>query len=786
MKKSVPRARPTRKKNWRWWGIPLATLGIALASVLFIVQKKNSLNFARFRSNRNYHFILITVDTLRADRLRCYGFPRIETPAIDSFARRGVKFDRCMATTPLTLPSHTSILTGTLPLFHGVRDNGGFVVPEELKTMAEVFKEQDYATAAFVGAYVLDSKWGLGQGFDYYFDRFDLSKFEKISLGTVQRPANAVIDEALKWLDGHKEDKFFAWIHLYDPHTPYEPPSPYDAQYPNHPYLGEIAFTDSQINRLWNYLEDAGLIDNLILVFTSDHGESLGQHQEATHGFFVYQEAIHVPLIFVTPIARFQGLAVSQVVSLIDIMPTMLEMAGFPVPAEVQGKSLLPRFFRPSRDEDSYAYAETFYPRFHFGWSELRTLQNRRYKLILAPQPELYDLEKDPRELKNLAEAERSLLTDLEKRASKFMAAASQNALELDYRKIDEETRAKLAALGYVGAFTGSAKPEGKKLANPKDKIGVFNELSRAREIGMAGQAEEAIRIIEAIIAEDPDISDAYFTLGNIHFKQRNFEAAIASFEKALERKPDDTFCVINIANSYQMMGQPARAEEFIIDYLKQGFNDSQLYHLLGTLSFNQKKYDEAIKYYSECLSLNSDSAASHNALAAIYILKDELRRAEEHIDQAMAINPELTNLHYNLAQLLEKRGEIRKAIDSYLEEIKHSPNHFKASYNVSRLYRMTGNVEGEEKYLKMTIDIAPEFPLAYFYLARIYLNRGENYEEAIRLVKKGIELKPEPKELPLGYFLLADLYSRLNQPLLSAEYARKGQELSRSATNSR
>ncbi len=759
----------------------LFILGVSLALIFFVSKKDISSRFARLRGDRNYNFILISVDTLRADRLGCYGFTRIETPTIDSFARRGVKFDRCIATTPLTLPSHTSLLTGTLPLFHGVRDNGGFVVPAELRTLAEVFKEKGYATAAFVGAYVLDSKWGLNQGFDYYFDRFDLSKFEKISLATVQRPANEVIDEALKWLDQKKYGKFFVWIHLYDPHTPYEPPSPFDAQYPDHPYLGEIAFTDSQLSRLWKYLEDSNLLDNLCLVFTSDHGESLGQHQEATHGFFVYQEAIHVPLIFLTPHEKFRGISVGRVVSLVDVMPTMLEMAGFPIPSEVQGESLLPCFFQPSQEAEAYAYSETFYPRFHFGWSELRSFQNRKFKLILAPESELYDLEKDPKELRNLALTERKLLVDLEREASKFIAAASQNAYELDYRKIDEETREKLAALGYVGAFTDSSKLEGKKLANPKDKIGVFNELSRAREIGMGGQPEEAIRIIQAILAEDPEIGDAYFTLGNIYFKQRNFKGAIEAFEQALERNPSDTFCVINIANSYQMMGKPDEAEKVIIGYLKKGFNDSQLYHLLGTLAFNQKKYEEAIQYYTECLSLNPDSAASHNALAAIYILQDNLKSAQEHLEQAMAINPELSNLHYNLAQLFEKQGEIRKAIAAYLAELEHTPSHFKASFNLSRLYRLTGEVDNEEKYLKQTIELAPEFPLAYFYLARTYLNRGTNYEEAIRLVKKGLDLKPEPKELPFGYFLLADLYNRLGQASLSLEYASKGQALVRS-----
>lgn len=755
------------------------TLAAALIAVFLLVPRKQ--NFARFKGDADFNFILITVDTLRADRIHCYGFSRIDTPTIDLFASRGIKFENCIAQTPLTLPSHTSLLTGTLPLFHGVRDNGGFVIPPDFKTLAEVFKEKGYETAAFVGAYVLDSKWGLNQGFDYYFDRFDLSKFEKISLGTVQRPANEVMDEALKWLEQNKSKKFFTWIHLYDPHTPYEPPPPFDTNYPKNPYLGEIAFADSELGRLWQFLQEANLIEDSFLVFASDHGESLGEHQEATHGFFVYQEALHVPLVFVTPFQRFQGLSSSQVVSLVDVMPTMLEMAGFVSPPEVQGTSLLPLFFKPTKESESYAYSETFYPRFHYGWSELESFQNKKHKLIIAPDPELYDLAADAAEEKNLASAEKTVLRGLESKAAQFIEKFSRNAHQLDYRKIDEETREKLAALGYIGSFTDSSKLEGKKLANPKEKIAVFNELSRAREIGMGGNAEEAISIIKAIIAEDPEINDAYFSLGNIYFKQGNFKEAISAFEQTLERKPDDSFAVINIANSYQRMGEPDEAERFVIDYLKKGFSDSQLYYLLGTLTYVQKKYDEAIKYYNECLSLNADSAASHNALSAIYLIKDDLTQAESHINKALAMNPKLSNLQYNRAQLLEKQGKVKEAVEAYRMELEHSPKHFKASFNLSRLFRTSGREDEERKFLEMTININPDFPLSYFYLARIYLNRGENYEEAIRLVNKGIDLRPEPKELPLGYFLLADLYSRLGDSARSSEYARKGQDLARS-----
>lgn len=758
---------------------PALAVGLVLVLLaVILIFRLGKPRFARFKGNKDFNYILITVDTLRADKIGCYGFSRIDTPTMDLFAARGVKFERCYAQTPLTLPSHTSLFTGTLPLFHGVRDNGGFIVPKELKTLAEVFKDKGYDTAAFVGAYVLDSKWGLNQGFDYYYDQFDLSKFKRISLGTVQRPGNEVMDEALKWLESKKGTKHFAWIHLYDPHTPYEPPPPFDKKY-RHPYLGEIAFADSQLGRLWQFLEENNLVDKTFVIFASDHGESLGEHLESNHGFFVYQGAIHVPLIVVTPFLKLQGISCPQVVSLIDIMPTVLEMDGDPVPQQVQGNSLVPFFFNPKKNIENLAYAETFYPRFHYGWSDLKSVQNGRYKLILAPEPELYDLENDAKEANNIAASEGKIFAELNAKAATFIEKSSQNAYEMDYKKVDEETREKLAALGYIGTFTDPAKLEGKTLGNPKEKIVVFNELSKARELGLIeGHYEEAIKAIEGIIASDPEIIDAYFSLGNIYFNQGKYKDAIVWFMKALERKPDDPLAALNIGLSYERMGKFDEGEKFVLGFLDQGFADSQLYFLLGNMKFIQKKYDEAIPYLEKCLSLNSESAASQNMLASIYILKEDYTQAEKYAQEALKLNPKLSTAYYNLAQIFEKQGKTQEALDAYLIEVQNSPKNFKALYNLTRLYREMGNTEKEYEYLNKCIEIEPTFPLSYFYLARIYLNRGEKYQEAIDLVKKGIELKPSRAELPLGYFLLADLYNRIGQNSTSAEYARKGQEI--------
>lgn len=761
--------------NKKILGGVLLIAAVAAAIFLFFPGKKD---IASLRKGRNFNVILITLDTTRADRLGCYGFDRVETPVIDGFAESGVLFKKCYSPTPLTLPAHTSILTGTLPPFHGIRDNGGFVVPSGITTMAELFKDRGYATSAFVASYVLDSKWGLDQGFDTYFDNFNLNRMEEVSLGTIQRPADEVLDETLPWLEKNKTEKFFAWIHLYDPHTPYAPPSPFDRSYSGTPYLGEIAFMDSQLGRLRSFLDGNGLLENTIVILAGDHGESLGEHDEGAHGFFVYQGAIHVPLIIVTPFSRYRGVSTSRIASLSDILPTVCDLTGIAPPSGMQGKSLLDAFDNPKATPVGIAYSETFYPRYHYGWSELMSIQDNRYKLILAPVPELYDLVQDPGEEKNLVYLRKDVFEAMSRTAEKFIAESGRNAYETDPGRIDEETKEKLAALGYIGSFTDSSKLKGKKLANPREKIAVFNELTRAREIGLTGNAEEALRIITDIIAGDPRIPEAYFSLGNVYFKAGRFEEAIAAFRKSLEIKPDDTFAVLNIANSYIALRKPDEAENFILDFTKKGNPDSQLFYFLGNLNAALGKAGKAAEYYAKSLALNPRSAASHNALAAAAINRDEIETAERHIRAALDLDPRLAGLHFNLAQLREKQNRIGEAVEAYEKEISLTPGHYKAMFNLSVIYRKSGDEGKEMELLKRCMEADPAFPLSYFYLARIYLRQNRNLEEAISLVNKGIELKPKPEDLPLGYFLLADLYNRTGDSRRSEEFARKGQAL--------
>jgi arylsulfatase A-like enzyme/Tfp pilus assembly protein PilF len=628
-------------------------------------------------SSRDADVIIITLDTTRADSLACYGCRDVETPTLDAFAARGVRFERCYAQVPLTLPSHTTLMTGTLPLFHGVRDNGGFFVPQKLVTMAELFKDRGYETGAFIGAWVLDSKWGLNKGFETYFDEFELNKFQTVSFDTIRRPANEVMDRALPWLDARKGKKFFAWIHFYDPHSPYALPSPFNEKYAARPYLGEIAFVDSELHRLWQFLETSGLLGNSLVVIAGDHGESLGEHGEQAHGFFVYQSALRVPLIIVPPDPKSQGNVSSEVTGLVDVLPTVCEMAGLPIPAEVQGRSLAQALAGRRRTEPALVYSETFYPRLHYGWSDLMCVQDGRYKLILAPRPELYDVAADPREEENFISLRQDVYHDMKAAAEAFINKASRNAYEKDVSKIDAGTRERLSALGYVGSFADPAKLRGKALADPKDKVVVYNKLARARELETSGRPDEAIRIVQAIIATDPE-----------------------------------------------------------------------------------------------------PTAASYDILGASYIAKNDLTRAEENLRKALDFDPQLMNAHYRIGWMAEKRGRVGEAEAEYLKELEVTPGHFKALYNLARVYHATGRSEKEMETLQRCLDADPRFPLTYIFLARLYLTRGERYPEAVDLVKKGLDLKPDPAMLPPAYALLAELYGRLGDGTRARDCARQAQAL--------
>ena len=484
------------------------------------------------------NILLVTIDTLRADHLGSYGYAAAETPALDALARRGVRFSRAMTVTPLTLPAHASLLTGTFPGAHGIRDNGGAALAEDQTTLAEALRGRGYRTGGFIAAFVLDHRWGLNQGFDRYSDPFDLANYTPdVGLDAVQRRGGEVVDEALAWMNEETTRPFFAWVHLYEPHAPYDAPERIRARFPSTvigAYDAEVAAADEQVGRLVNALSRGGRLDRTIVAVLGDHGEALGEHQEQEHGFFLYDATVRIPLILAGP-----GMAAREVleqVRIVDVMPTLLELAGADVPASVQGQSLA--HLARGNGQSLVALSETWYPREHFGWSELAAIHDGRYTLIAAPRRELYDTRTDPGELHNLADTEPGRADALERALRDLVGKTSARKPAAPGRPVDAQTAERLRALGYVSGRVTRSSGDGQVLADPKDKIGVYNLLKRAGDASVQGRLDEAIVTVRKAIGSDPAIVEAYTLLGGFLRKAKRDAEAVEAFQRALTLDP--------------------------------------------------------------------------------------------------------------------------------------------------------------------------------------------------------------------------------------------------------
>lgn len=709
---------------------------------------------ARRPAPADLNLVVVTLDTLRADRLGCYGFAGIETPTIDSLAREGVLFEQATATVPLTLPSHSSIFTGRVPPHHGVRDNGGFFLEESQTTLAERLAGAGWATGAFVAAWVLDSKWGLAQGFDHYGDKFDLSQYKTVSLGTVQKPGDEVMDEALGWLESVRARKFFAWVHLYDPHTPYQPPEPYRSRYPGQPYLGEIAYSDRVVGRLMQWLRGAGLMERTLIVLTADHGESLGEHGEAAHAYFVYDSTTHVPLIVRTPWGD-RGRSRTQVSS-VDLLPTLLDLLGQPPQEGIDGRSLARAILHPAAELDHAAYSESYFPRYHFGWQHLRRVRDGRYSFVEAPEPELYDLASDPGESRNVYASERGRASELAATLERMAGSGGQAAPER--ANLDPETLQRLAALGYVGSAV-DVDPAA-QLADPKQKLGLFVRMGAAKALAQEDKHEEAIARMREVIALDPQIIDAHVTLGSWLRRVGRPEEAVSAFKAALELKPDNELALSNLANLYRALGRHEAALEGYRTVLELEPRNPQTWYQLATLQLDLGHVKDAESTFRRALEHNPSMGAAYNSLGAIAFARGDLEESERLVRRGLALEPEVRTGRFNLARILELRGQPAEAETFYRAELATYPDHGKARFNLAQLLRQRGDRDGYKRELQTSLEKAPEFGASYFYLAREALGGGR-LEEAAELSRRGLEVAPRSEFAPLGYYVLADVFNR-------------------------
>jgi arylsulfatase A-like enzyme/tetratricopeptide (TPR) repeat protein len=765
------------RARFRLIAIAIAAAGLVVTLLVVVVRRSDNdpgsvLRRAWARQGVTApNVILISLDTTRADHLGAYGDSDARTPAIDALARQGVLFTQAATPAPLTLPAHSSIMTGLYPTYHGVRLNGNTALSEKHTTLAEVLSAHGYQTAAFIAAFVLDGRWGLNQGFGVYDDQFDLKKFKHLDLAGVQRPGDQVMDAAIRWLDEHKAAPFFAWVHLYDAHSPYEPPEPLRSQFRFRGmpglYDGEIAFADEQVARCIAWLQKAGLDQKTIVVIVGDHGESLGSHGEATHGYFIYDYALHVPFIITTPLDRLRGVRVESQVSLVDVFPTVLALAGVESSVTVQGRSLLPLMLGRPPEQEVYAYSESMTPNLQYGWGALHALRSPRYKFIRSPRPELYDLAADPGEATNLLATHAARAREMADTLDRLIAETSRNAPAPEAANLDTETLARLASLGYVGhASTGkSAAPSSQALSDPKDKLGVFAAVQRAGELMATDQYAPAAQALESALREEPTMPQARLMLGSCYAELGRTKDAQAEFDRALKDDPQSVQALLGMANVLMSEGQTDDVVTLCKRTLSLDDRNTQAYALLGDIYIGQHEPAKALPYLQKAVDIQPKLTQNRLNLAACLIDVNDLTRAQATLEEIIAEYPRFPGAQFNLGVLYEEQGRLAEARAAYAAEVAHYPNSFKARFNLGKLLARLDDWSGSIAEMREVVRIAPKQPEGYLFLARGLLHESGSLDEIQGFAGTGLALARTPDLKALGWFVLADVFNRRQQP---------------------
>jgi arylsulfatase A-like enzyme/Tfp pilus assembly protein PilF len=654
--------------------------------------------------------LLLTIDTLRADRLSCYGSPFVKTPHIDILARKGMLFSRAFANTSTTLPSHANILLGVTPNYHGVHENLNFVVPEEMLTLAEHLKSYGYATGAFVGAYPLESRFGLAQGFDTYDDHFGRRHTDNFA--SLERKAEDVIEGALAWLQD-RSSPWFLWVHCWDPHIPYDPPEPFKSQYKEHLYEGEVAYVDLALGRLFDQMKKAGLFDSTLIIFTGDHGESLGQHGEKTHGFFAYNSSLWIPLIVLHP-SGDPGHN-DQCVSHIDIFPTICDALGITQPPFLQGFSLLPALTGTKLPERPI-YFESLYPYYSRGWAPLKGFIHLKRKFIDSPIPEFYDLGEDFDELRNLAEKEKS--ADLRIQLNKIIGELTPTQKIDAAQESDRETREKLASLGYISGVRLSTKKEFGIQDDVKILLPYINKAEKAWQLYQEGKREEAIALLNDIIKERENADLPYQILAFIYQAQGDTKEAIMTLEHGLAALPSN----YEMFSEYVKLLISARQYDKVISRfegmsLREMDYDPAIWNNLGIAHSKKGNFEQAIKAFEMGLSLDDKLPELNNNLANAYFtsgLKSRDRylfsRCFEFYKRAIELDPGYSAAYRGLGHAYEQEGNIEDAVSCWEKAREADPSFLPALFDLATAYINAGDKT-------KALDMLRDYKARYYHL---------------------------------------------------------------------
>ena len=650
--------------------------------------------------------LVITVDTLRADRLGCYGFGLAHTPAIDRLADEGVRCADAATSAPITLPAHSSIMTGLYPPAHGVRDNGNYALAPEAVTLAERLHDAGYRTAAFVSALVLARRYGLDQGFDLYDD--DLWSEDEPPLFMIRkRPAPRTADRALAWLRGWKADRggqpFFMWVHFFDPHEPYELRSTDLAALAPTPYDAEVAQADRGVGRVLDWLRSEGVLDHTLVVFTADHGESLGEHGEPTHGIFIYDATVHVPLIWRLPRVLPAGTTYPGPVRHVDIVPTVLAVLGLPGGDAMQGANLLPALEGRVAPLDLPQYSEARLAEEGFGMAPLSGVRHAGRKWIRAPRPELYDLHDDPRELENLYPSAPAGARPLQVDEDLVLADSARHTITARPREIDHETEEMLRALGYVAAPEERAGMAGR---DPKDGMVLYAELQKARQLAQDGRWDSAEKMLMKLVAAAPENVAAHNVLALAAVRRGDFAEGERQYEGSLRYRP--------------------RQHRVLV--------------ALGAIALHRGDVEEAERRFHDALDLAPTYVEAMSNLGFVAMVRGDATGAQGWYERAIAVDPSYPHVYRRLADLYYDRHEWTRALEYYGRVLAVLPQHFEALVQAGNCARFQGDTETAARFYAKASDTRPDSWIPPYNLACLRAISGDP-EQAMRLLDRVIHL---------------------------------------------
>jgi arylsulfatase A-like enzyme/Flp pilus assembly protein TadD len=611
--------------------------------------------------------LLITLDTTRADSLGCYGNQAAKTPSLDQLATTGVLFEQAFTSVPLTQASHASLFTGTYPPTHGIRVNGVATIGTSLPTLAETFSEHDYRTGAFVAAWVLDSTIGLDRGFSHYDDHLvDPSGAEA---GRNERPADEVSDAALAWLTKRPDVQFFAWLHFFDPHHPYEPPPPFKEQFPE-PYDGEISFMDSQIGRVLAWLDQEGLREKTLIVVAGDHGEAFFEHKERQHGLYVYDTTMHVPLIMAGLNGLPKGVRVPSVVRLVDVFPTIIDILGWEVPKGLEGISLVPAW----RYEDIpalVAYGESLFPLSGFGWAPLYSITTERWKYIAAPRPELYDRQADPGEVTEVSQAYPDVVDRLRCRLAEIQRRMPQRG-GTEPALLDTGARKRLESLGYVaGGMTKVSETDDTARRDPKDMAMVFRSFMKAKSLAQKERHEDVVTLLEPLIRQSPESGEFYRTLGNAYLGLGRNKSAQTAFTTAINSLPSDPDLMRGLGDALRVQGDISGAQKAYLEALALNPEDGQIHSRLGLIYAQRKDFERASIHFRRFVEAEPHSPNALANLGNVLIPLGQTQEAAVVLRRALILDPGYPSAHRVLWMALLRSGRHAEAIAA-LREARH------------------------------------------------------------------------------------------------------------------